>query len=96
MVIATDACPYCRAFLAEVAPVYPKTRIGRSLPLQVVDPFHPPEDLREVTRRFTTVPTFIVVSPEGKEIDRFTGYRGEESFWGNLERLVEAAGFDRH
>lgn len=81
-------CEWCRAWHAEIGPIYPKTREGRRAPLRRVDIDAPrPADLAFVRGvRFT--PTFVLVEG-GREIGRITGYMGEDFFWGQLDELLQ-------
>jgi thioredoxin-related protein len=83
-------CPWCAAFDREIAPVYPRTDVGRGLPLRQVE-----LDRGEGARlllaspvRFT--PTFVLVDGN-REIGRIEGYPGEDFFWARLEQLAAAA-----
>lgn len=83
----TRSCPYCRQWLAEIGPIYPKTAEGRRAPLRRVDLHQPrPADLAEVEGVVYT-PTFVLME-RGLEVGRITGYPGEDFFWPMLERLL--------
>lgn len=88
VIIEEQGCVYCAKFNREIAPAYPKTAEGKLAPLrrlQLSDPW--PSDLQNIVpARFT--PTFILVE-EGKEIDRLTGYPGDEHFWFLLNSMLE-------
>lgn len=80
-------CPWCAAWDRDIGPIYPKTDIGRRLPLRAVDldrDRDPAAGLRSPVR-FT--PTFVVLDG-GREIGRIEGYPGQDFFWGLLENLV--------
>jgi thioredoxin-related protein len=83
-------CPYCAAFDRAIGPIYPKTDIGKRLPLRQIDLDHSADaKVAKVVLlspvRFT--PTFVLVE-SGREIGRLEGYPGEDFFWGLLERLL--------
>ena len=80
-------CPWCAVWDREVGPIYPKTEIGRRLPMRLVD-LDRGGELKAVLKspvRFT--PTFVLLD-EDREIGRIEGYPGEDFFWGLLENLV--------
>ncbi|GBD42890.1 hypothetical protein HRbin40_00350 [bacterium HR40] len=81
-------CEWCRAWHAEIGPIYPKTPEGRLAPLRRVDIAQArPADLDFIEGvRYT--PTFVLVDA-GREIGRIVGYAGEEAFWGQLAELVQ-------
>lgn len=87
IMVEEPGCVYCARFNREIAPAYPKTDEGRLAPLRRVQLHDPwPSDLTEIkTARFT--PTFILVD-EGREIDRLTGYPGDEHFWFLLGEML--------
>lgn len=80
-------CPWCAAWEREIAPIYPRTDIGRRLSLRRVDIA---EQARETALRqpvrFT--PTFVLIEA-GREIGRIEGYPGEDFFWARIEKLAE-------
>jgi hypothetical protein len=80
-------CPYCLAWDREIGPVYPKTEIGKTLPLRQVH-LDKGKDLSvELKSPIRFTPTFVVVE-EGREKARIEGYPGEFFFWGVLEKLL--------
>jgi hypothetical protein len=80
-------CPYCEQFDREVAPIYPRTPVGRQAPLRRVDIYAPiPRDL-DFVRVERVTPVFVLVD-QGREIGRIRGYPGEVNFWGLIENLV--------
>lgn len=83
-------CAYCRAWLSEVGPVYPKTAEGRRAPLRRVDLAAPrPPDLADIAGIVYT-PTFVLLA-DGAEVGRINGYPGEDFFWGLLGSLLARA-----
>jgi hypothetical protein len=80
-------CPYCLAWDREIGSVYPKTDIGKSLPLRQVHLDRGKDNSVELKRPIRYTPTFIVVE-NGKEKARIEGYPGEFFFWGLLEKLL--------
>lgn len=80
-------CPYCLAWDREIGPVYPKTDIGKTLPLRQVDLDRDRDDSVELKSPIRYTPTFVVVE-DGKEKARIEGYPGEFFFWGVLEKLM--------
>ena len=88
LVVTSPYCPYCQAFKDEVGAAYPRTEVGRLLPLTEVSNFDPPEGFEALAREIRFVPTFLVLDREGREQARLRGYRGDEFFWSDLEPVV--------
>jgi hypothetical protein len=81
-------CPYCAAFDREVAPIYPLTEEGKTIPIRRLDVTKPvPPDLNFI-RVERLAPVFVLVD-SGREIGRIRGYAGENHFWGLFGVLVE-------
>jgi hypothetical protein len=80
-------CPYCLAWDREIGPVYPKTDIGKSLPLRQVHLDRGKDNSVELRSPIRYTPTFVLVE-NGKEKARIEGYPGEFFFWGVLEKLL--------
>jgi thiol-disulfide isomerase/thioredoxin len=80
-------CPYCAAFDREIAPAYPKTEIGRKLPLREIDIHGAPDNSVRLKSRILYTPTFVLVE-DGQERARIEGYPGEFFFWPRLENLL--------
>jgi thioredoxin-related protein len=81
-------CPWCLRWDREIAPIYPKTDLGRRAPLRRVDiRATRPDDLKTIAGvRYT--PTFVLVE-NGREIGRIVGYLGEDQFWSLLQELFD-------
>ncbi|MBF0147060.1 MAG: transcriptional regulator [Magnetococcales bacterium] len=88
IVVTTQGCPYCREFRETVGKFYHKTALGRQFPLTEIDQLDPPAEYADLAWEIHFIPTFVVYNRDGKEIARFRGYRGEESFWLDLEKAV--------
>jgi hypothetical protein len=82
-------CPWCLAWRQAIGPVYPKTELGRQLPLRLVDLADEAQPQVSLARPVRYSPTFVVVE-EGREIGRIEGYPGEAFFWGLLDKLARA------
>ena len=80
-------CPYCQAFDREIAPAYPKTDIGKRLPLRQIHLDRSKDTSVELKSPVRFTPTFVLVE-DGKEKARIEGYPGEFFFWGVLEKLM--------
>ena len=80
-------CPYCLAWDREIGSVYPKTDIGKRLPLRHVYIDRGKDDSVELKSPVRYTPTFVLVE-DGKEKARIEGYPGEFFFWGVLEKLL--------
>ena len=94
VMIEAQHCIYCRVFNRDMAPIYERSVEGQFAPLQHVQLGGPyPEGVTFASRPGVT-PTFILVDPDGQELDRLIGYPGEDFFWGYLERMFARAGID--
>jgi hypothetical protein len=80
-------CPYCLAWDREIAPAYPKTDIGKRLPLRHVHLDRGKDTSVELKSPVRFTPTFVIVE-DGREKARIEGYPGEFFFWGVLEKLM--------
>ena len=80
-------CPYCAAWDRAIGPVYPKTDIGKRLPLRQVDLDRSADGKVALASPVRFTPTFVLVD-QGRELGRLEGYPGEDFFWGLLERLL--------
>ena len=80
-------CPWCQAWDEAVGPAYPKSDIGRLLPLRAIDLDRDPPPTIALARPVHFTPTFVVVD-EGREVGRIEGYPGEDFFWGLLDKLA--------
>jgi thioredoxin-related protein len=80
-------CPYCAAWDAAIGPVYPKTDIGKRVPLRQVDLARSKDGKVTLASPVRFTPTFVLVD-SGREIGRIEGYPGEDFFWGLIERLL--------
>lgn len=80
-------CPYCAAFDRAVGPIYPKTDIGKRIPMRQVDLDRGPDGKVTLVSPVRFTPTFVLVE-SGRELGRLEGYPGEDFFWGLLERLL--------
>ncbi len=89
-----DGCPWCLTWDRTILPAYPKTDIGRALPVRMIDMDGDEEPAVRLARPVRYSPTFVVVA-DGEEVGRIEGYPGEDFFWGLMGRLhreVEARG----
>jgi hypothetical protein len=80
-------CSWCAAWDREVGPIYPRTELGRLLPLRHIDLAESPQPAIGLVRPVRYTPTFVMVE-DGREIGRIEGYPGEAFFWGLLEKLA--------
>lgn len=80
-------CPYCAAFDRAIGPIYPKTDIGKRLPMRQVDLDRSPDGKVILVSPVRFTPTFVLVE-QGRELGRLEGYPGEDFFWDLLERLL--------
>ncbi|MBF0414855.1 MAG: hypothetical protein HQL78_03640 [Magnetococcales bacterium] len=87
--VTREGCPYCRAFKESVGQFYHKTQIGKQFPLTEVDRDAPAAEFMDLVWEVTFFPTFVVYGRDGKEIARFRGYRGDEAFWADMEKVIQ-------
>jgi cytochrome c551/c552 len=84
----TAGCPWCANWHAEVGPGYSKSTEGQRAPLRT----HKMEDAPSAGVTLATPvimsPTFVLTD-NGREIGRITGYPGPDFFWGFIEQLVK-------
>jgi hypothetical protein len=80
-------CPYCLVWDREIGPVYPKTDLGKQVPLRQVHLDRGKDSSVELKSPIRFTPTFVVVE-DGREKARIEGYPGEFFFWGVLEKLL--------
>ena len=91
LMIEQAGCYYCRVFNRDVAPVYEASEEGRIAPLVHVQLRGPmPEGVTLSSTPFVT-PTFILIGPDGVEIERLTGFPGEDFFWPYIGDMISAA-----
>jgi hypothetical protein len=84
--IHQPGCPYCARWEAEVGRIYDKTSEARIAPLERVEI----SAARTAFPQFAPLvytPTFLL-SRDGKEVARITGYNGEAFFWGQLDAIL--------
>lgn len=84
-------CPWCNAWDRTIAPIYPKTDIGKKFTLRHVDLHGDRKGWPQLKVPVRFTPTFVLVD-QGRELGRIEGYAGEHFFWGQLERLAEQSG----
>jgi hypothetical protein len=95
VMVEQRGCAYCRQWNEQIAPIWPKTAVGRFAPLRRVDLHDPLPDDLSFARRVMFTPTFVLVDAAGQELARLEGYPGEDFFWPVIERLMtETAGFE--
>lgn len=87
LMVRSDACHWCRAWEAEVAPAYAASPQGRAAPLQRIDIDGPWPDGIALARRPYVTPTFILIR-SGAEVGRIEGYPGPAGFWQLLDGLL--------
>jgi hypothetical protein len=92
LMVEQAGCAYCRMFNRDIAPIYHKSAEGAVAPLVHVDLRGPlPDGVTLVSRPYVT-PTFILLDPDGVEVERLTGYPGDEFFWPYIANMLVQAG----
>ena len=91
LMVERPGCYYCVVFKRDVAPIYQKSEEGRLAPLVHADLRDPlPDDVTLASRAHVT-PTFILLDADGQEVDRLTGYPGDDFFWPYIDRMITRA-----
>lgn len=91
LMVEQAGCYYCRIFNRDMAPIYETSAEGKLAPLvhvQLRDPL--PEGITLASIPFVT-PTFILLGPDGMEIERLTGFPGEDFFWSYIGDMIATA-----
>jgi hypothetical protein len=92
LMIEQTGCYYCRVFNRDVAPVYETSTEGAAAPLIHADLRGDlPDGVTLLSRPFVT-PTFILIGPDGVEVERLTGYPGDDFFWPYIGDMLVQAG----
>ena len=91
LMVEQAGCYYCRVFNRDIAPVYEKSTEGQAAPLVHMQlRGEVPEGVTLDTQPFVT-PTFILIGPDGAEIERLTGFPGEDFFWPYVSDMIATA-----
>lgn len=91
LMVERTGCYYCIVFKRDVEPIYNRAPEGQIAPLvhyNLRDPL--PEGITLASRAFVT-PTFILLDAQGQELDRLTGYPGDDFFWPYIAAMIEKA-----
>ncbi len=83
----SEGCPYCELWTEQIGPIYPKTEEAAIAPLLRMDINDPLPDGITINGNLIYTPTFVLIN-DGHEVDRLTGYPGEDFFWGLLDRML--------
>ena len=95
LMFSNPHCGYCQSFLKEVAPTYSDSKVGKLLPLRVIDMDQPVPDWYDRAYRDKRIsqirgtPTFIVWQND-TELYKFVGYPGKERFYDIINQYVNA------
>jgi thioredoxin-related protein len=88
LVYERAGCPWCARWDAEIAPVLPRTDVGKRVQLRRINLDHAQPDDPKLDDPVRFTPTFVLLK-ERKEFGRITGYHDDGFFWGALEKLVQ-------
>ena len=95
LMIHHPQCPFCKAFMNDVAPEYNETYQGKALTLVILDTTIAEDRkwliqavLSKNIKPFRGTPTFIIYH-NGKEVGRVVGYGGKEWFYEKLDNAVK-------
>jgi len=83
----SSGCPYCAVWDRAIGPIYPRTEVGRRVPVRMADIATAEAAEVALQRPVRYSPTFVLVEA-GREVGRIEGYPGEDFFWGLLDNLV--------
>ncbi len=76
----SKSCGACKQFKREMAPVYRRSRLGKAVPLRIVDSNgRAMKRYRKRVHPISYTPTFVLMR-NGREIARSVGYGGRKSF----------------
>jgi hypothetical protein len=91
LMVEQVGCYVCAAFNRDIAPAYENSPESDFAPLVHVQLRGPlPEGVTLNSVPFVT-PTFILIGPDGAEIDRMIGFPGEDFFWPYLNQMFDRA-----
>lgn len=91
LMIEQTGCYVCAAFNRDIAPAYAVSPEGAIAPLVHADLRGPlPEGVTLASRPFVT-PTFVLLGPDGVEVERLIGFPGEDFFWPYLNEMIDRA-----
>lgn len=85
IMVEREGCPYCAHWNKIIAPIYPKTDIGKIYPLKRMD-------ISDNFKQFSLkspvryTPTFLIIDKD-KEVGRIEGFASEDFFWSRLESI---------
>jgi glycine/D-amino acid oxidase-like deaminating enzyme len=82
-----EGCVWCARWERDIGRRYANLPEGRTAPLRRVDIRDQRRSGIALEQPVIYTPTFILTE-EGEEIGRITGYRGEETFWSSLDDLL--------
>jgi thioredoxin-related protein len=82
-------CVWCARWERDIGRRYASSELGRYAPLRRVDIHDQRRSGVALAEPVIYTPTFVL-SEDGEEIGRITGYQGEDGFWGDLEELLRS------
>lgn len=91
LMVEQAGCYYCRVFNRDIAPVYEKSTEGQAAPLVHVQLRGDLPDGVTLNAQPFVTPTFILIGPDGAEIERLTGFPGEDFFWPYISDMITTA-----
>ncbi len=91
IVFETEACIYCKRFRTDIAPGYQQSAYAQNARLRHLHVSEQGQAGYALNGRVSTVPTFVLVDRDGREIDRIRGYPGRDNFYPALDRLLAKA-----
>lgn len=91
LMIEQHGCYYCRVFNRDIAPAYEKSELGAAAPLERAQLRGPLPDGVSLASPPVVTPTFILIGADGQEIERLTGFPGEDFFWPYVTDMLSKA-----
>ncbi len=81
------SCGACKQFKREMAPVYRRSKLGKTVPLRIVDSNgRGMKRYRNRVHPISYTPTFVLMR-NGREIARTVGYSGRKSFMRTIRAM---------
>ncbi len=91
LMLERPGCHYCVVFKRDIAPIYHRAEEGLLAPLVHADLRHDLPEGITLTSRAHVTPTFILLDADGQEVERLTGYPGEDFFWPYVNGMITRA-----
>lgn len=91
VVFETESCIYCKRFKEDIAPGYVHSSYAARAPLRTLHVSEQSSAGYQLRGYISTVPTFVLIGRDGREIDRIRGYPGRDRFYPKLDEVLAKA-----